>query len=87
MPLYGSQPIPFIQEDRVSKEDFIAALLKMYNMPIQERKNLGLLGREHLLKNYNSLTFLPKWDEILTSLYEQGTWENRKHKSYCFEEV
>ena len=56
-------------------------------MPIQERKNLGLLGREHLLKNYNSLTFLPKWDEILTSLYEQGTWENRKHKSYCFEEV
>ena len=85
--LYGSQPIPFIFESRIAKEDYIAALLKMYNMPVQERRSLGLLGREHLLKNYNSLSHIPKWDQILTDLYNQGTWENRKHKSFNFEEI
>lgn len=59
----------------------------MYNMPVQERRRLGLLGREHLLSKYNSLEHLPKWNDILINLYNQGTWENRKHKSYSFEEV
>jgi glycosyltransferase involved in cell wall biosynthesis len=75
----GSQEVPFIYEDRVSKEDFINALLKLYNMSKQQRNELGRAGRQHLDKNYNMATLMNKWDEILTKVHnERGSWENRK---------
>ena len=39
--IVGSQEVPFIYEDRVNKDDFINALLKIYNMPSEERQALG----------------------------------------------
>ena len=50
--IIGSQDVPYIYEDRVSKEDFIAALDKIYNMTNEERTALGLAGRDHAIKNY-----------------------------------
>lgn len=87
--IIGSQQVPFIYEDRVSKESFVEALLKLFNMPVEERRNLGTLGREHLLNNYNSIVHLPKWDTILTKMYDElGSWENRKkYKTYSVEEI
>lgn len=77
--IVGSQEVPFIYEDRVNKEDFVNALLKMYNMSDTERKALGAAGREHLNKNYNMKTLMNKWDELFTKIYnERGSWENRK---------
>ena len=48
----GSQEIPYIYEDRVSKEDFLDAMRKMYNMSEEERKELGAKGRNHVETNY-----------------------------------
>ena len=84
----GSQSVPYINEDRVSKEDFIAALLKMYNMTAEERNELGRLGRNHLTENYNPEELLPKWDELFDSiLKENGSWNTRKHARWTFKEI
>ena len=62
--------------------------MKLYQMPEQERKRIGKLGREHLLKNYNPISWLPLWDQILTQIQEtKGSWETRKHKLFSVEEV
>jgi len=85
----GSQDVPYIYEDRVSKEDFINALLKMYNMSREERKALGKKGREYVMKNYNFENFNKKWIEIFDNTYKtHGAWESRKgYKSWELLEV
>ncbi len=78
--IIGSQQVPFIYEDRISEEDFVAALEKIYNMSKIERQDIGSLGRQHVVKNYNPEILLPKWDQIFTKLYkEKGSWETRKN--------
>jgi glycosyltransferase involved in cell wall biosynthesis len=42
--IIGSQEVPYIYEDRIKKEDFIAALHKMYSMSKEERAELGRKG-------------------------------------------
>ena len=39
--IIGSQHVPYIYEDRISKEDFIAALHKMYNMSAKRKTRVG----------------------------------------------
>ena len=75
----GSQQVPYIYEDRVSKEDFKAALHKIYNMTPEERQELGKKGREHVKKNYGFEKYCDKWVEIMTEVYEKhGSWDERK---------
>ena len=87
--IIGSQEVPYIYEDRVSKEDFIAALLKMYNMPKKERKELGKKGRDYVLKNYNFDNFTEEWIKVFDEIHEKhGSWENRKnYKNWQLVEV
>jgi len=49
----GSQPIPYIYDDRVSYEDSINALNKLYEMGRPARKELGLRGRDWAMKTFN----------------------------------
>lgn len=84
----GSQQVPYIYEDRVSKEDFIAALLKLYNMSKDERRVLGALGRSHIEKNFNPEDLLPKWDELFQRTYnEKGSWERRNHQRWSLSKI
>ena len=85
----GSQQVPYIYEDRISKEDFIQSLLNFYNLSEEERREIGRKGREHVMKNYNFDNFVAEWDRVLTETYENlGSWENRKnYKSWTIEEV
>ena len=87
--IIGSQDVPYIYEDRVSKEDFIAALHKMYNMPKEERKELGRKGAEHVRKNYNFEDFQNKWIELMDAVHERcGSWDTRKgYKSWEIKEI
>ena len=78
--IIGSQQVPYIFEDRISKEDFVDALMKIYNMPKGERKEVGLMGRQHVLNNYNFENYCKKWIEIFDDMYEKhGSWETRKN--------
>tara|TARA_B100000214_G_scaffold274342_1_gene204484 strand:- start:526 stop:1779 length:1254 start_codon:yes stop_codon:yes gene_type:complete len=78
--IIGSQEVPYIYEDRISKEDFIAALLEMYNMSEEDREQMGLKGRKHVLDNYGFSAYAGHWYQTLIDLHEKhGSWENRKN--------
>jgi glycosyltransferase involved in cell wall biosynthesis len=85
----GSQQVPFIYEDRIGKEDFIAALEKMYYMSEEERALLGAKGMEHVQKNYNFEKFQERWIELMENVYKKhGSWSERKgYKSWTLKEV
>jgi glycosyltransferase involved in cell wall biosynthesis len=75
----GSQQVPFIYEDRISKEDFHAALDKMYNMSKEERETMGDLGSKHVEENYNFKNLTNEWVKTMDEIHEKyGSWENRK---------
>ena len=80
--LIGSQQVPYIFEDRISQDDFVDALVKMYEMPEEDRLKLGEAGREHVLKNYSFENYKKQWIEVLDRVHEEhGSWENRKKYS------
>ncbi len=87
--IIGSQDVPYIYEDRIAKEDFLAALHKMYNMTPQERAEIGRAGRAHVDKNYNFENFCSSWVKLMDDTHEKhGSWENRKnHQSWKLTEV
>tara|TARA_R100001510_G_C7624328_1_gene184502 strand:- start:383 stop:1267 length:885 start_codon:yes stop_codon:yes gene_type:complete len=85
----GSQDIPYIYEDRLSKEDFIGALTTMMEMSEKDREALSQAGREHVQRNYNFDAFCEKWPQILEDIHNRhGSWDTRKlYKTWTFEEV
>ena len=85
----GSQDVPYIYEDRISKQDFLDALTKIYNMTNEERRELGLKGRAHVEKNYNYEQYCKNWDDVFTRIYaERGSWNKRKkYKNYRLREI
>jgi len=86
--IIGSQDVPYIYEDRVSREDVIAALEKIYNMSKEEREELGRKGRQHVLDNYSFDQYVGLWDETLTNLHNKhGSWDTRKHNSWELMEI
>ena len=87
--IIGSQQVPYIYEDRISKEDFIAALKSIFNMTHGERKLLGMKGRNHVIKNYNFKNFQKQWVELIDSVIENhGSWETRKgYKPWSTKEI
>jgi len=77
--IIGSQQVPFIYEDRISKEDFLRAMRTMYEMSAEERDEMGRKGRENIIKNYNFEETLKRWDQIFSDVHrDHGSWENRK---------
>ena len=87
--IIGSQQVPYIYEDRISKEDFKAALHKMYNMSKEEREELGRKGAEHVKNNYNFEDFNKRWVELMDSVHEEhGSWDTRKgYKPWEIKEI
>jgi glycosyltransferase involved in cell wall biosynthesis len=77
--IIGSQDVPWIYEDRISKEDFINALEEIYRKSPEERTELGKKGREHVMKNYNFETFNSTWTNLMLEIHEKhGSWDSRK---------
>jgi glycosyltransferase involved in cell wall biosynthesis len=69
----GGQPIPFIYDDRVAHADVVDALVKMYNMTRQERKQQGLAAREWVKKAFPFDKMISNWDEVLSGTIP--TWK------------
>jgi glycosyltransferase involved in cell wall biosynthesis len=81
--IIGSQQVPYIYEDRIDKAQFHSSLSKIYKMGRDERKKLGTLGREHILKNYNFVTLQNKWVEIIDQTLET----KQKYNGIRFKEI
>jgi len=86
--IIGSQQVPYIYEDRISREDFLIALHAMFNLTEEETRELGKAARKHVLKNYNPEILLKKWDDLFTSLKEEvGSWDTRVYKNWTIEKI
>jgi glycosyltransferase involved in cell wall biosynthesis len=80
--IVGSQNVPYIFEDRVTEEQFVSALEKIYNLPKEELNEMGRMGQEHIFKNYSWDTFSARWPEMMKEVHEKyGSWETRKNYS------
>tara|TARA_R100000008_G_scaffold1988_1_gene1646 strand:- start:8571 stop:9821 length:1251 start_codon:yes stop_codon:yes gene_type:complete len=76
--IIGSQDVPYIYEDRLSKEDFINALVELYEMGDEKRSELGAAGQNWAQTRFNFDTFVETWDKLFTKIYdEKGSWESR----------
>ena len=48
----------------------------------QGRKQMGLKGREHVLKNYNFNNFNEQWVNTMLKINkEHGSWNTRNHNA------
>ena len=85
----GSQQVPYIHEDRISKEDFLDSLHKMYNMSKENKNKLGKLGRAHVETNYGFDKYCEQWVEVITNLHDKyGSWDSRKgYKNWELKEL
>ena len=84
----GSQDVPYIYEDRVSKEDVISAMIKIHNMTREQRKEIGKRASQFVDTNFNFNKFISRWDNIFSSVHEKyGSWDTRKnYKSWDVKE-
>jgi glycosyltransferase involved in cell wall biosynthesis len=87
--IIGSQQVPYIYEDRISKESFFAALDKMYFIDEKARRELGEQGHRHVRNNYSFTEFEEQWVNTMLKVYEEeGSWETRKgYNGIVFKEV
>ncbi len=84
----GSQSVPYIYEDRTSKAQFHSALNKMYSMGHENRRKLGKMGRDHVMKNYSFENFQRYWVELMDEVTEQGSWSSRSgYNGIRFKEI
>jgi glycosyltransferase involved in cell wall biosynthesis len=87
--IIGSLEVPYIYEDRLNGDKVVDALVQFYNLTQEERRQMGIEGRKHVMENYNFDTFIKQWDEVFTAVHTHGgSWETRKnYKAYSFKEV
>lgn len=87
--IIGSQSVPYIYEDRISKEQLFSALDKMYALSDEERHDLGMKGVKHIENNYSFEMFEKKWVNLMLKIHEEcGSWETRKgYSTITFKEV
>jgi len=77
--IVGSQNVPYIYEDRISKEDFIKACTKILNMPRRDLEKWGINCRRNVISNFGIKNFKNKWVDIIDSTIDKlGSWKNRR---------
>ena len=87
--IIGSQEVPYIYEDKIAGKDFVQALYEMWTKTRAGRKEIGLRGREHALKNYGFKDYQDNWDKIISKVVEErGSWDKRRlYKRWTLKEV
>ncbi|HAI39470.1 MAG TPA: hypothetical protein DCM40_15865, partial [Maribacter sp.] len=87
--IIGSQQVPYIYEDRISKESFHAALDKLYFTSPEDRRKLGEQGHRHVRNNYSFDQFCKQWVDTMLKVHEDyGSWDTRKgYNGIVFREV
>jgi glycosyltransferase involved in cell wall biosynthesis len=87
--IIGSQDVPYIYEDRICGKQFVEKLVEFYNLSDEKRKEMGTLGRKHVMDNYGFSQYAGQWFQAFNKLFETcGSWETRKnHKSWSLIEI
>ena len=77
--LVGSQSVPYIYEDYVSAEKIADALMQMYELGSEGRKELGQKARNYALSEFGYQKTIDLWHDSLLDLLEN--WKER-HESW-----
>ena len=87
--IIGSLQVPYIYEDRISKEDFIGVLKKAINVSSKAYKKMSEAGIKHVEKNYNFDDFERNWVKTMDGIIQKhGSWQTRKnHTRWQLKEV
>ena len=85
----GSLTVPYIYEDRISKEDFMKTLKKAMKASAKNYKKMSSQGINHVRENYNFDDYEKNWIKTIDEIIEKhGSWENRKgYKTWHLMEV
>ena len=81
--LIGSQNVPYIYEDRLSKTQFVNEMTKMFHLSKEDRKELGMIGYRHVQANYAFEKFQKKWVDTMLKIYEN----KQNYSNILFKEV
>ena len=74
----GSLQVPYIYEDRISREDFFNALNKALRAGKKTYQKMSVQGREHVRNNYNFEAFEKQWVELMDEITARhGSWNTR----------
>ena len=87
--IIGSQQVPYIYEDRLSKSQVVEALMKMRDLGPDKRKEMGLAGQKHINENYDFDTMAKEWHNFILDVHKKcGSWETRKnYKNWELKEI
>ena len=81
--LVGSQHVPYIYEDYASPENISEAILKMYEMSPEERKELGIKAKNYVASEFSYDKTIELWHETMNSTIEN--WKNNYGRWECKE--
>ena len=63
-------------------------MVKMFELPDEERQEMGKKGREHVLKNYSMENYIQLWIKTLTDVHEKhGSWETMNRNQWSLKKV
>ena len=87
--IIGSLQVPYIYEDRISREDFIGVLKKALNVSSKAYKKMSEAGIKHVEENYNFDDFERNWVKTMDEIMQKhGSWQTRKnHTRWRLKEV
>ena len=87
--IIGSQEVPYIYEDRTSKDQFFSAMNKMMALGPKGRREMGLRGSEFVKRTFGVDDFNNKWIQLMDKIHEEhGSWETRtNYNGIRFKEV
>ena len=83
--LVGSQSVPYIYEDYCSQEDATAAIMKIYELTAEERKELGQKARDYVQSEFGHQDTIDEWHDSLLKLVED--WKTDKPSQWSINEV
>jgi glycosyltransferase involved in cell wall biosynthesis len=78
--MVGSQMVPYIYEDYCTNEKTAEALMKMFELGNEGRKELGQKAKSYVQSEFHLDNTIAEWDRTLTDLVDR--WKKDKNSVY-----
>jgi glycosyltransferase involved in cell wall biosynthesis len=83
--LVGSQGVPYIYEDYCDVSKAAGALMKLYEMPSEDRKKLSKKVQDYVSSEFGHQQTVDAWHEKLTTLIE--SWKEKRPQRWSCTEM
>ena len=80
--LVGSQQVPYIYEDYVSCESTAEAMMKLHDLPHDERLKLRKKANDYIKSEFNHQDTIDNWHETMKDTQEN--WRERYKRWVCY---